>query len=158
VGQGRRVMTVVAIVVVTALSFATPSVASPTSVPPADNAEEPAEILDLHWSYCGLGATNVIFRRTGYGCTAGLDSVGHAALTRQPGGYRLQVCATQTDRVAMNVDPADANGNSTGNIIQYVDDPYGPCYNRNIGYPIRKFQMVHRWVLGTDVSAWQPPP
>jgi hypothetical protein len=154
--QGRRVTTVVVIVVATALSLVTPSAASTASVPSIDDAGDAQ--VGLRWLYCVNGNTHVIFRRTGNGCTAGLDSVGFAALHKRPGGYRLQVCATQTDQVGMWVDPADANGNSTGNTIYYSDDPYGPCYNRNIGYPVRKFQLVHLWVNGVDFSGWMRAP
>jgi hypothetical protein len=150
--RGGRLMVVVAM----ALSIVTPSAASAASVPPADDA---VDVQALRWAYCRpTGNPHVIFRRTGSGCTDGFDSVGFVALTWQPGGYRLQVCATRTDTIAMRVDPADASGGSTGNIITYFDDPYGPCYNRDIGYPVRKFQMVHLWVLGADFSLWMDPP
>jgi hypothetical protein len=154
----RRVMAVVAVVVsTTALAVVTSPTASTASTPPSGDE---AEALGLLWSDCVNGSTSVIFRRLGDECGEGQDSVGFAALTRQPGGYRLQVCAQLTDTIGMWVDPADANGNSTGNTIYYSDPPYGPCFNRDIGYRIRKFQAVHL-VSGLDrvyFSAWMLAP
>jgi hypothetical protein len=150
-------MTVAAIVVAMALSSVTPTAASTAPVPSADQEEE-VDAQALRWLFCVNGHTNVIFRRTGNGCTDGLDTIGFAALHKRPGGYRLQVCATDTEEMGMWVDPADANGNSTGDTIYYSDEPYGPCFNRNVGYPVRKFQAVHLWVEGAYYSSWMPPP
>jgi hypothetical protein len=150
-------MTVAAIVVALALSSVSPTAASTAPVPSADQEEE-VDAQALRWLFCVNGHTNVIFRRTGNGCTDGLDTIRFAALHKRPGGYRLQVCATDTEEMGMWVDPADANGNSTGDTIYYNDEPYGPCFNRNIGYRVRKFQAVHLWAEGAYYSSWMPPP
>jgi hypothetical protein len=143
---------VVAVMVAAALSVGAPAGASPAST----TADAPT------WRYCDNGDTHVIFRRTNdeAGCVDGSDTIGFAALRRQPGGYRLQVCATDTFEFAMRVDPADANGGSTGDILYYPDQPYGGCYNRDIGYPIRKFQAAHEYYDVNDVffSGWMLAP
>jgi hypothetical protein len=89
------------------------------------------------------------------------DEVAFAKLTMTaPSAMALEVCNLDGDWTDAQVNPADASGNATGDIIDYIDDPGGGCYTRTLGYPIRKFRV--EWVspdaLTLYTSDWALPP
>lgn len=87
--------------------------------------------------------------------------VGFVALTTNPGAAnrQLEVCTLIGPWTRGQVNPADANGNATGEIIDYYDYAGGGCYVRDLGYPIRKFRA--EWDDGgghLTILDWALPP
>lgn len=86
---------------------------------------------------------------------------GYVELFANPNGTQtLEVCNVDGTYTEGNINPADANGNATAQIIYYKDWAGGGCYTRTLGYPIRKLYM--EWYdesTGTLVdSNWVLPP
>jgi hypothetical protein len=68
-------------------------------------------------------------------------NVGFAALTLNTNGSQtLEICDYAGSWFEAQINVADANGNSTDQIIDYYDYAGGGCYVRTLGYPIRKFR------------------
>jgi hypothetical protein len=92
---------------------------------------------------------------------AGPNNWGFGSITTTSlGNHWVEVCNYSTSvTMALRVEVAGPSGESTGQVLQYVDPPGGGCYKEIKGYPMRKWRVGAIYADGeNDFSGWTALP
>ena len=119
----------------------------------ASASPQPAGATTSAIVVAGAGDWQIINIYNAYGVRVGFVYLETSSDRR----YRkLEICDQANDGLSIHgqIDPADASGGSTGNLITYTDAWGGGCYLRDLYYPIRKFRAL----IGSAATDWAPPP